>query len=354
MSFEVEYPRWVADAEKLPIAFAQVREDALLDLAVVNSFEQPPRVAMVASGGCTAAALAASGKIDSLHLVDPNPAQLALSRLKLELLAADAPRSRAAILGHASMPAPLRKQALIERFDRIGLDARTLGPIEILTHSGADYAGRYEHVFLALRAALERTQPDLDTALRLPQPALGHALDAALAEVMALPHLVRLFGEEATRNPVMSFDRHFAERVRWALAALPAADNPYLWQMLLARYPEGVGAPWLFAEPPASMPTVTWECGLMQAALEPRRNEFDFVHLSNILDWLAPERAAQMLERSWRALRRGGCVLVRQLNSSLDIRSLGSRFEWNVEGARAMHERDRSFFYRALHWGFKR
>jgi S-adenosylmethionine-diacylglycerol 3-amino-3-carboxypropyl transferase len=92
----------------------------------------------------------------------------------------------------------------------------------------------------------------------------------------------------------------------------------------------------------------------MQAALESRREEFDFVHLSNILDWLAPERAADTLQRARKALRPGGCVLVRQLNSSLDIRALGPHFDWQVEGARALHERDRSFFYRALHWGFKR
>jgi S-adenosylmethionine-diacylglycerol 3-amino-3-carboxypropyl transferase len=353
LSSEVEYPRWVADARELPIAFAQVREDALLDLAAARSFERPPRVAMVASGGCTAAALAGSSSVESLHLVDPNPAQLALSRLKLELLVASEPRARFAILGHAPMPAPQRKQELIEWFDRIGLDAATLGPIEMLARIGPDYAGRYEQVFLALCAELKRTQPDLEERLRRSLPPIGDVLDAALAEVMALRNLVRLFGEEATRNPVMSFDRHFAERVRWALAALPAGNNPYLWQALLGRYPAGGGVPWLFLERPESMPIVTSECGLMHEALEPRRNEFDFVHLSNILDWLAPERAAEMLETAWRALRRGGCVLVRQLNSSLDVRALGS-FEWDVEGSRAMHERDRSFFYRALHLGFKR
>jgi S-adenosylmethionine-diacylglycerol 3-amino-3-carboxypropyl transferase len=309
---------------------------------------------MVASGGCTAAALAGSGLVESLHLVDPNPAQLALSRLKLGLLTAAEPRLRFALLGHAPMPAADRKQRLLGWLDRFELDAGKLGPIEMLARTGPDYAGRYEHVFLALRAALERTQPELETLLRLSHPALGPALDAALAEVMALPNLVRLFGEEATRNPVMSFDRHFAERARWALASLPAADNPYLWQMLLARYPAGAGAPWLLVESPRSMPPVTWECDLMQAALEPRCEEFDFVHLSNILDWLTPERAAETLERSWKALRRGGCVLVRQLNSSLDIRALGSGFEWQVDAARALHERDRSFFYRALHWGLKR
>jgi S-adenosylmethionine-diacylglycerol 3-amino-3-carboxypropyl transferase len=354
LSSEVELPRWVADAKKLPIAFAQVREDALLDLAVVKGLERPPRVAMVASGGCTAAALAGSGKVESLHLVDPNPAQLALSRLKLELLLAADPRSRSAILGHAPMPARQRQQALHEWLDRIETDAAALGPADVVAQVGPDHAGRYEQVFLALGASLKRTQPDLDALLCRSRPALGQALDAALMEVMALPNLVQLFGEDATRNPLMPFARHFAERVRWALVSLPAADNPYLWQMLLARYPAGVAAPWLSVEPPPAMPPVTSECQSMQAALEPRRDEFDFVHLSNILDWLTPERAAQTLEQSWRALRRGGCVLLRQLNSSLDLRSLDSRFQWDIEGARAMHQRDRSFFYRALHLGFKR
>ena len=34
---------------------------------------------------------------------------------------------------------------------------------------------------------------------------------------MALPHLVRLFGEEATKNPVEPFARHFARRIRHAM-----------------------------------------------------------------------------------------------------------------------------------------
>src|SRR5262249_56082579 len=80
-------PAWVADAARLPIAFAQVREDPLLDLWVVERIEQAAaRVLLIASGGCTAAALAGSGRVAQLHLVDPNPAQIALARWKLALL----------------------------------------------------------------------------------------------------------------------------------------------------------------------------------------------------------------------------------------------------------------------------
>ena len=52
-------------------------------------------------------------------------------------------------------------------------------------------------------------------------------------------------------------------------------------------------------------------------------------------------------------MRPGGWVFVRQLNSTLDVPALGESFRWHEDEARAMHRRDRSFFYRALHLGRK-
>jgi len=320
---------------------------------------------MVASGGCTAAMLAASGKVASLHLVDPNPAQLALSRLKLKLLAdADTP-TRLALLGHAGMPREDRRKRLLEALDSLGLGADSLGPADLVAMAGPDYAGRYERLFLALRSALEEhagevkrflrlSNPDEQRALVSPGAPLGQALDAALALVMALPNLVGLFGEEATQNPVQAFDRHFAERLRAASAVFPAASNPYLWQMLRGRYPEGFPAPWLATPRPKSLPATSWECAPMLPVLKRAPGSFDFVHLSNILDWLPARHAAETLAHAAAALRLGGCVLVRQLNSSLDIPALGPQFRWDIDGARELHQRDRSFFYRALHLGYRR
>jgi S-adenosylmethionine-diacylglycerol 3-amino-3-carboxypropyl transferase len=85
--------------------------------------------------------------------------------------------------------------------------------------------------------------------------------------------------------------------------------------------------------------------------LENCPREFDYVHLSNILDWLTPEAARGVLGRAWSALRPGGWVMVRQLNSSLDIRALGDWFDWHRDEAAALHARDRSYFYRDLHLG---
>ena len=92
----------------------------------------------------------------------------------------------------------------------------------------------------------------------------------------------------------------------------------------------------------------------MVGALADRPGAFDFVHLSNILDWLDPEEARTTLDLARRALRPGGWTLIRQLNSSLDIERLGAGFEWHPAWARRLHQKDRSFFYRALHLGRRR
>jgi S-adenosylmethionine-diacylglycerol 3-amino-3-carboxypropyl transferase len=347
-----DVPPWALEAAALPVAFAQVREDALLDRWVVERVPGRARVVLVASGGCTAAALAASGRVVRLHLVDRNPAQLALARLKLRLLSADSAQ-RLALLGHTPMA---------EADRAAGLAALGFPADPTTARLGPDQAGRYERVFAALRAELAPVTDELDALLNLRDPAeqaaraapdtrLGRALDEAFDRVMDLPILVRLFGEAATQNRREPFARHFAGRTRHALATLPAADNPYLWQVLAGRYPPTVSAPWLTMPTPATMPEVTATVAGMDEALAAEPEVFDFVHLSNILDWLSPDEARRTLDRAAAALRPGGWVLVRQLNSTLDIPALGAGIDWQPGPAAELLARDRSYFYRALHLG---
>lgn len=356
-------PSWVADAAPLPIAFSQVREDPRVDRWVVERLGPGCRACMVASGGCTATVLAALPNVAALHLVDANPAQLALMRLKLRLLESVGPADRLAILGHTPLPPWQRGCRLTDECAAVGLAIEALGPPEVLAADGPDYAGRYERCFAAVSRALP--EPDLDALLALADPAeqarraapgtdLGRRIDAAFDDVLALPNLVALFGEGATRNPVEPFARHFARRLRVALATLPATDNPFVWQMLRGRYPERHPADWfdLPQRPPAA--TISWRCGFMVDAIRETPGEFDLVHLSNILDWLSPVEATETLDLAARTLRPGGRVLVRQLNSTLDVRGAGPMFEWDTAAAADLHAGDRSFFYRALHLGRKR
>lgn len=350
---------WVRELARRPVAFAQVREDALLDQWAIKQLKEGTEVLMVASGGCTAAALAGLSNISRLHLVDINPAQIALVRLKLRLLATAAPAERLAILGHATMSIADRRRRVSAELEAMGLSSDSLGPRDLVATVGADQAGRYEGLFARLREELGEVADELMALLQLRDPTeqarradpntrLGGALDAAFDSVMALPNLIELFGEGATQDRCEPFSRHFARRTRVALSTLPAADNPYLWQMLLGRFPGHVRYPWFAAPAPACWPEIHWAVSTMADALARTTQAFDFIHLSNILDWLAPEEARSVLEQAWNALRPGGWVFIRQLNSNLDLTSLGGRFRWIEASAETLLEQDRSFFYRRL------
>lgn len=356
---------WVIDAATKPIAFAQVREDSVLDQCVVQQLGPSVKVLMVASGGCTAAALAMMPQVIRLHLVDPNPAQIALSRLKVRLLETTEPAERLELLGHGPLSATRRLSRLTNELTGLGLSVSSLGPIESVAEVGPDYVGRYERLFSKLRDALNEQSDALAALLELRDPAeqsrrveprteLGRALDIAFDSVMRLPNLVGLFGEAATRNRCEPFSAHFARQTRHALATQPAAENPYLWQMLQGRFPDGCVYPWLTAPRPKRMPEIIWAIGDMASVLKQQKNEVNFVHLSNILDWLSPDEARSILDLTWKALRPGGCAFIRQLNSNLDIPTLGTAFKWENELAQNLHKRDRSFFYRKLHLGRKR
>lgn len=356
---------WTFEVARLPIAFSQVREDCFLDQRVVEQLGKGVKVLMVASGGCTACWLATLPGISRLHLIDPNPAQIALARLKLRLLEHCEPADRLSILGHAAMPEEQRRSALARELAALDLPPAALGPVDLLGKMGPDTAGRYEELFSRLREALGEVASDVANLLRLrdpieqsrrahPSTQFGKALDAAFDSVMALPNLIGLFGEGATRNRCEPFSRHFAGRTRHVLATLPAADNPYLWQLLHGTFPPGVTYPWLSTPRPVRLPEVQWTVGAMADALRGRSEEFDVIHLSNILDWLSPEEARSTLESAWSALRRGGLTFIRQLNSSLDVPASGAQFEWQEGAAGQLHLRDKSFFYRKLHLGLKR
>jgi S-adenosylmethionine-diacylglycerol 3-amino-3-carboxypropyl transferase len=332
---------------------------------VVEQLGKDVKVLMVASGGCTACWLATLPGISRLHLIDPNPAQIALARLKLRLLEHCEPAVRLSLLGHSAMPEEQRRLTLARELAALDLPPTALGPVDLLGKIGPDTAGRYEDLFSRLREALGDVASDIAILLRLcdpveqsqrvhPSTRFGKALDAAFDSVMALPNLIGLFGEGATRNRCEPFSRHFAGRTRHVLATLPAVDNPYLWQLLYGAFPSDVTYPWLSAPKPVRLPEVQWTVGSMADALRGCTEEFDVIHLSNILDWLSPEEARSTLESAWSALRRGGMTFIRQLNSSLDVPALGVQFEWQEGPARQLHLRDRSFFYRKLHLGLKR
>lgn len=360
-----EYPQ---EALQYPVAFAQVREDPLEEQEIIQKYfpeKQEVAVLMVASGGDTAAYLAGSGQpISRLAIVDPNPAQINLTKLKLRLLE-DTKEKRLQILGHAVMSSAARAKELAALMKELNIPEGALGATDKLSEIGPDYAGRYEMVFKALQEHLKPFAAQIEQLFVLnsideqrakiaPNTPLGRAIDEAFDEVMSQKNLVKIFGEKATANRVQEFSRHFAERARVYLSDHLASDSPFVAQVLLGHFYQETRYSW--HDLPAQKPkaAIEFSQGMMHQYLQTApRESFDVIHLSNITDWLSPEEASETLSLAYQTLKPGGVVIIRQLNSDLDLYALGRDYRWDIQTASELNHNDRSFFYRQLLVGIK-
>ncbi len=332
---------WALRAATWPVAFAQVREDPRHDVGLAETLPAKATVVMIASGGETLVQLARL-PLGRIHAVDLNPAQLAMSRLKCWLAEQEDPGRALRILGHDPMPAMERRFELERCFGVLGLDPGILGPLDEVAERGPDQCGRYEWCFGELQSRLAT-----DVAGLRDHPGLDRVLD----QVMSLENLVTLFGEGATQNPRQSFARHFAWRTRVALERADAATNPFLNQMYTGRFVDGSRYDWLQAEGRLRAEPV-WHRGSMQSVLDSMATaEIDLVHLSNILDWLTPGEAQATLVAATRVLRPGGRLILRQLNSTLEVEALECGLKWDRRMGERFVAGDRSFFYPRIHIG---
>ncbi|MDF1666251.1 MAG: DUF3419 family protein [Planctomycetota bacterium] len=354
---------WAKEVSRFPVAFSQVREDALGDMELVDKLGRKSRVLMVASGGCTAAFLLSSKAISHITIVDPNPAQIILAKLKFELLRGYSCAERLNILGHQPMALDARKNALQMLFETQGIAEDCFGPFETTVSLGPDHVGRYEQVFHQLRKQLSKHQGALEELVALADPraqyaaaapstALGQDLDRAFDAVFSLDNLVEIFGTGATSNRVQPFSKHFRERTRIVLKTLNAHSNPYLSQVFLGRYTSL--APWIGLEKNDYKVTVdSIEADMLTAVRTVEAASYDLIHLSNSLDWLGPDSVEQILSLAARALKKGGATIIRQLNSTVDIPGAKSDFQWDHSFGDSLLLKDRSFFYRAIYVGYK-
>jgi S-adenosylmethionine-diacylglycerol 3-amino-3-carboxypropyl transferase len=358
-------PDWVEEAKKTPIYFSQVREDSLIDLQIARLLGKDLKVIMIASGGCTAATLAGSGIISVLHMVDMNASQLALTNLKLKLLSKACRKERLFVLGYARDDLHSTEYSLNTWLAEAGLEHKLFGDEQTVNLLGLDFCGRYEQLFAQLQKELSPYREGLEKLLALSEPlkqislisdgtVLGNALKKAFNRIMELPNLKALFGEAAVQNRHTSFAEHFFERTQNILSTQPASTNPYLHCVLSGKRVNKILCPWI--EIPASdrMPSLSFFQGDMLSVLSESRYKYDIIHLSNICDWLEREEARNLLVECYSRLNPGGMVLIRQLNSTLNIPSLLTKFDWQTKLSEELLSKDRSFFYRSIHVGVKR
>ena len=355
-------PYWVQHSLDLPLRFAQVREDSSLDAWVVRRLPSDATLLIVGSGGCTLAVLAAMPNVRAIHVVDPNPAQLALCRIKLALLQTVVSTSRLEILGHRNLEGELRDIQIARICEQTGDAVEIFGTTEYIAEVGLDYAGRYEAVFRQISSSVATLPDDVLDLLRFDNtnaqvrwlhahPEFAARLLESFDQIISLDNLVALFGATATQNPVIDFSTHFFERTMHALHCFNASTNHFLWQVLASKTMSKPVAPWLGQPIRKISADVRYEPATLQDYLAQTDIHFDYIHLSNVLDWLSADEARSLLELTWNRLKPKGYTLIRQLNSSLRIRTLGDCFTWLDEESDALHRADLSYFYRGVHCG---
>src|SRR5690606_4601142 len=96
------------------LASARVHEDPALEMTLVEvlarELGRPLRVAVVASGGCTALTLLSSEHVARVDAIDLNPAQLHLVELKRAGIARLSLDEQRTLLGHDDESTPSRAE----------------------------------------------------------------------------------------------------------------------------------------------------------------------------------------------------------------------------------------------------
>ena len=314
------------------LAFAQVHEDPLLEIAALRA-TPTDRIVAVASGGCTALSLLAAGA-GTVTAVDLNATQNHLVELKraavlrlasdarLSFLGAGPGTSRARLAAYAGLrdlltpvarawwdahPALIGGGVL-----NVGTCERLMGRLaqahRWLVHSRALVAQLLACRTLEEQRVLYHARWDNRRwrglfQLLVGRSSLHRGYDAA-------------FAEHAGSHP---FAEQFRERIAYTLCELPVATNYFLHHLLAGRYPAGEPdgvPPYLSADGAARLAAAPAALKLVDGTVTDHLRRCDpesvdgFV-LSNICEWLDAEAVDALFAEVARTARAGARVCFR-------------------------------------------
>lgn len=347
---------YLEEAKNSPIMFSQVREDPRIDLRIVSSLNKNANVLMVSSGGCTLAVLAQNPQVESIDAIDINQAQISLSKLKLHLLK-KSPRTRSQLLGHTRLTD--RSTALSLICSKKNIPITDFGKLDPLNTYGPDYIGRYEWLFRAFSERFVKTklatQLSLVTSFNEQRSLLNQDLSEVKGifdEIFSLNLLVELFGDEATQNRKRPYADHFFDRFRWSLTNQYINKNPFFYQFSYFKYPRNASTLFLSLPQRDPIDVQFHSISMYDHLSKSKSSSYDYIHLSNILDWLDEQFCHQVIGEVSRVLRPKGKVCIRQLNSSMKIRNTEHLLFEEFSNTQLI-DFDLSFFYPKIFIGEK-
>jgi len=341
------------------VLFGQVHEDATVELAALAAAPPPGRVLCIASGGETAFSLLAADP-ERLHVVDINPAQVALVALKR---AAIERLSRADLLRCLDEDARAYFPSLRPHLDaatRDFWDGRQATLRHGLNHCGwADC--RLRTARLLFRMLVHR-RPIIEAMLRLADLDAQHrfyrehwrnrAWRPVFATAFSPPILGLLYRRGVVGAVLPAFGSLMERRVEHAFTHSATRDNGYLWQALLGRYPPDseLGLPpylrpMLLPKVQAAVSGLQLECAEVAAWLERRPpRSLELVALSNVTELTSAAYVARLGQAAARAASAGALVVVRSIFPPPGVAAdpLAARLEYDAALSQRLAHLDRS------------
>lgn len=348
--------------------FGISQEDPLTEMAALGLHaDGGARVLSIASAGDMPLSLLALG-VGSVVAVDVDAGQLHLTRLKLAATRGLAREDAVAFLGFLPASPRFRRQALEAVLALLDPRARAFWESHReAVEAGAIWQGRYEryvrklaHIALALfgrrrfdglfactslaeqRSYFEATfdRPLLRGIFRLafhPRIYAGRGLDAR-----GLAH----------RQSEVPLGEQYFQRFRALCTGSLAAKNPMLQLTVLGRVLSSDAVPeYLRAEHFDSLRARSDTLGLVQQDLVEHLSSvedgrYTHAHLSNVPDWLAAARFAQVLQLLRRKLVPGGRAVWRVLQVDRDVPAeLATEITVDRDLGARLQESDRFPFY---------
>jgi S-adenosylmethionine-diacylglycerol 3-amino-3-carboxypropyl transferase len=327
-----------------PIQFAVVREDPDLEIELIKRFNLN-NCLLIGSGGCSAFSLKTEFPNLKVLVVDPNPHQMALIKKKLAILSNKNFQNRLTQYLTAS------DSSLLDENDFTQLK---IFNIEDSASSGLNACGNFESLFRQLRLFLNEFVLSHEgwvnflSTESISKEFMNKVFDnkywnVAFEMFFSDSLLNAMFTASATQHATLgSYPNYFRKALERGLLRNDRCQNPFLHHILLGYYlPRSLPN---YLKKIASNLDIDLQCSNFQDVTQLK--EFDFIHLSNITDWMTDVEVKKVCEKIKSETDSGTVVLIRQLNNTAPIeKHLENDFISYPEIGRELLALDKSLFY---------
>lgn len=298
------------------LQFAVVREDPQIECELIKKNSEIRKILMIGSGGCTAFSVRLMNPNIEQTLVEPNPAQIDLIKLKERLLG-----------------------------------ERKIEELKIVNQTG-----NFESLFRSLRQFIEEFIIEPQELKKL----IINNRDDELQKIFIHPYwqvgfelffsdqiLNTMFGPEATQHaPKNSYTSYFRHVFEKGMMRPDLSKNYFIHHILLGEYlPDSL--PTYFSSPPDKCHEFNINNCLLHEIED--FSVYDFMSFSNIFDWCTEDYIHKIANRLKSEAHKNAMIVFRQLNHQKDFNSLfSSHFQFHPDEEKRLLNMDRSLFYSKL------